>query len=87
MRSIHVGVRHDDDLVVTKLCRIEIILANSRSQGGDHRCNFRVREHLVVAGLLDIQDLSLDGQNRLGSPVAALLGGTAGRIAFHNEDF
>ena len=60
--------------------------ADARAQRRDHRRDFRMRQHLVVAGLLDVQNLSLDRKNRLGAPVAALLGGSAGRIALDDED-
>src|SRR5262245_17373897 len=44
-----------------------------------------MREHLVVTGLLHVENLSLDGQNRLRPTVPALFCGTAGRITFYDE--
>ena len=73
MRSIDVRVRHDDDLVVTKLGDVEVVRADARAQSRDHRDNFGMREHLVVTSLFDVEDLSLDRKNRLGAPIAALL--------------
>ena len=43
-------------------------------------------EHLVEAGLLDVQDLALDRQDRLEAPVAALLGRAAGRFALDDVE-
>ena len=34
-------------------------------------------QHLVVAGLLHVQDLALERQNRLEPAIASLLGGSA----------
>ena len=42
-------------------------------------------QHLVVARLLHVQDLALQRQDRLEAPVAALLGGAAGRFTLDQE--
>src|SRR5207244_9648425 len=44
-----------------------------------------VREHLVEPRLLHVEDLALEGQDGLEAPVAALLGGAAGRVPLHDE--
>ncbi len=43
-------------------------------------------QHLVQAGLLHIQDLSLEGKDGLEAPVAPPLGRATGRITLHQED-
>ena len=55
------------------------------ADGRDHRPDFFVAQHLVVARLLDVQDLALQRQDRLVAAVAAALGGAAGRFALHQE--
>jgi hypothetical protein len=40
----------------------------------DHRLDLVAAQHLVEAGLLDIEDLALDRQDRLEAPIAPLLG-------------
>jgi hypothetical protein len=40
-----------------------------------------VAEHLVVAGLFDVEDLALERQDGLEAAIAALLGGAAGALA------
>jgi hypothetical protein len=40
-----------------------------------------VAEHLVVAGLFDVEDFALEGQDGLEAAIAALLGGAAGAFA------
>ncbi len=48
---------------------------------GDHRLDLVAAEHLVEARALDVEDLSLDREDRLEAPVAALLGRAAGGLA------
>src|SRR5258705_1051966 len=78
---------HDDDAVITQLVDVEIVAPDARSQRGDERADFGGREHLVEARLLHVEDFSLERQDGLSAPVAALLGGTAGGIALHQEHF
>jgi hypothetical protein len=44
-------------------------------------------EHLVEAGLLDVEDLAAQRQDRLELAVAALLGRAAGGVALDDVDF
>ncbi len=87
VRAVHIRVRHDDDLVVAQLGGVEIVFADARAHRRDQGADFLVAQHLVVARLLDVEDLALQRQNRLEAPVAALLGGAAGRFALHQEQF
>ena len=43
-------------------------------------------QHLVEARPLDVEDLAAQGQHSLVLAVARLLGRTAGRVAFDQED-
>jgi hypothetical protein len=45
-----------------------------------------VLEHLVDARLLDVEDLTLEGQDRLVLALAALLGRASGRITFDDVE-
>ena len=50
MCSVHVGIRHDDDLVIAEFCDIKIIsipLGKTTSKRIDHRLDLRIRQHLV----------------------------------------
>ena len=47
----------------------------------DQRADVLAREDLVEAGLLDVEELAAQRQDRLEPAVAALLGGTTGRVA------
>ena len=48
---------------------------------GDHRLNLVVLEKLIFARFLDVDQLAADRQDRLITPIASLLGRTAGGIA------
>ena len=37
VRSVDVGVRHDDDLVVAQLFQVEVFTADAAAKGRDHR--------------------------------------------------
>src|SRR3546814_11845499 len=49
--------------------------------------DLRRAQHLVETGALDVQDLAAQGQDSLEAAVPALLGGPAGGIALHQEQF
>ena len=87
MAAVHVGVRHDDDLVVAQLVGVELVLADARAERRDQRADFLARQHLVEARALDVQDLAAQRQDGLVLAVAALLGGAAGRVALDDEEF
>ena len=88
MGAVDVGVGHDDHPVVAQLGEIEAVAdpLDPRSQGDDQRPDVLARHDPVQAGLLDVQDLAAQGQDRLEAPVAALLGRAAGRVALDDED-
>ena len=73
--AIDVGIGHDDDLVVAHLLEVEgsflVAVSDPRPEGGDHRLDFLVLKRLVQAGLLDVDDLAPERQDRLGLAVAA----------------
>src|SRR6202008_1628815 len=86
--AVDVGVGHDDELVVAELVELEPVLAfaDARADGGDQRADLVVGENLDQSGLLDVEDLALDRQDRLEHAVAALLGRAAGRVALDDEE-
>jgi len=46
-----------------------------------------VGEHLVVASLLDVEDLSLQGKDRLEAAVATLFGGATCGLTLDEKEF
>ena len=85
VRAVHVGVGHQDDLVVPRVLQLEILL-HAGADGGDHRPDLLVAEDLVDPGPLDVQDLAAERQDGLERAVAALLGAAAGRVALDQVD-
>ena len=79
--AVDVRVRHDDDAVVAELIERELVLADARAHRRDERGDLLRGEHLVEARLLDVQDLALEGQDRLELAVAALLGRPTGGVS------
>ena len=86
VRSVDIGVGHYHHAVVSEPIRV-VILAKTCPERCDQCRDLLVGEHPVRPGLFDIQDLSPQWQNRLEPSVAALLGGAAGRLALHDEEF
>src|SRR5215211_8805808 len=72
MTSVHVGVGHDDDLVVAGLLDVEG-LPHPCAYSADHSLYLDVGEDLVDVGLLDVEDLASQGQYSLEVPLPALL--------------
>ena len=87
--SVHVRIRHDNDLVVAQLFDVEIIavaLGKSASEGIDHGLDLRIGQHLVDACLFHIQNLAPDGKDCLEHAVSCHLGAASGGISLHNKD-
>ena len=85
--AVHVGVGHDDDLVVAQLFGIELIASDAGAERGDQRADLLAAQHLVEARALHVEDLAAQRQHGLEFAVAALLGGAAGRVALDDEQF
>ena len=85
MRPVHVRVGHDDDLAVADFFRIELVV-ESGADGRDDGPHFVVRKNARLSGLLDVEDLSLQGEDRLEIPVARLLGAAARTVALDQVD-
>src|SRR5207248_6217549 len=83
--AVDVGVAGDDDLVVAGLRYVEL-LADARADGGDHGLDLVVREHLVDARLLDVDDLPAQRQDGLEAAVAGLDGAAPGAVALDQVD-
>ena len=86
VRPVDIGVGHDDDLVVAHLEGVELVLADPGAETLDEGPDLLRGQHPVEARLLDVEDLAPQRQDRLESPIAALFGRTAGRIALDDED-
>src|SRR5438270_4102362 len=86
MAAIDIRVGHDDDAVIARLRRLEILAADAGAERLNQGADLGRGQHLVEAGALDIEDLALQRQDRLKGAVAALLRGAAGAVALDDEE-
>ena len=84
MRTVDVGIGHDEDFVVAHLGDVELI-PDAGAQRRDDRHQLVVAVHAVGAGFLNVEHLAPQRQNRLDVRIAPLLGRASGRVALHNE--
>src|SRR5947209_20163732 len=85
MCTVNISVAHNDDTPVAQFCHIEL-LTEADADSRNNILDLLVFQHLVQAGPLDIEDLTSQGQDGLEVAAAALLGGTASRIALHQVE-
>ena len=84
--AVHIGIGHDDDLVVAQLARVELV-PDAGAQGGDDGLELVVAVDLVGPGLLHVEHLAPQGEDGLEAGVPALGGGAAGGIALDDVEF
>ena len=53
MGAVHIRISHDNDLVVTQLADIKVIV-NTRTKGCDHGLNLCIGINLIHPGLFNI---------------------------------
>ena len=83
--AVDVGIGHEHELVVAQTVEVEVVV-HAGAERGDKCLHLVVLQHLVDAGLLDVEDLAADGQDRLGARVAALARAAASGVALDDED-
>ena len=87
MRAVDVRIGHDDDAVIAQFVRVVLVATDAAAERGDERRHFLRREHLVEARFLNVEDFTLQRQNRLVLAVTALLRRTARGVPFHEVQF
>src|SRR5687767_6497550 len=80
MAPVHIGVSHDDNPVVAQPARIPQV-RDARTDCRNEDLDRLVAQHLVEPGLLHVQYLTEQRQNRLAPPIPTLLGRAACRVA------
>src|SRR6056297_1534053 len=85
MRAINVGVSHQNDLVVAKFGNIELVSPNSSTKRHDEIADLLAGKHPVKSGALNVEDFTLERQNRLRATVTPGLSRAAGAIALDDE--
>ena len=73
--------------MIAQLFNVEIFAANACAHGLNERAHFLGRKHPVKSRALDVQDFTLQRQNRLIMAVATLLRRTTCGVAFDQEQF
>ncbi len=87
VRTVHVRICHDDDLVVADFVDVKIVNTDACTNCRDESSNLVVVQNLVESGLFHIQHLAAKWKNGLSFAIAALFGRAAGAVALHDEDF
>ena len=72
MRTIHIGIRHDNNLMIPQLADIKVLM-NSGSECGNHRLDFGIGKNLVQTGFFYVQNLAAQGKDRLRRTASRLL--------------
>ena len=83
--AVDIGIGHDDYLVVTQLCEVEV-LAQSGAEGGYDGVEFVVAVYLLLADLLDVEHLAPEREYGLEAAVAAAGGGAACAVALDDVE-
>ena len=83
--AVDIGIGHQDDAVIAQFVDVELIF-DAATERGDEGADLCGGDDLVEARLLDIEDLALERQDRLGATIAPLFGGAACRVALDDEE-
>ena len=70
MRTVHIGIGHDDDLVIAHLGDVEVF-AVATTDCGDQRFDGVGLHHTVQAGTFGVEDLASQRKDGLCDRVAA----------------
>ena len=85
MCTVHVGIGHDDDLVITQFGNIKIFM-DSCTKCSDHRLDLGIAVDLIQSCLLYVQDLTTQWKDCLRRTVTCCLRRTAGGISLYDVD-
>ena len=84
--AVHVGIGHDDNLVVAQLGEVHVVAAYAYAHGGDEGLDLLVGQHSVEAAALGVEDLAAQRKYGLVLGIASLLGGAACGVALDEEE-
>ena len=83
--TVDVGVCGDDDAVIAQLADV-VLFAHPRAERGDQVADLFAGEDLVLARLMDVEDLSPQREDGLYPAIAPLLGAAPGGVALDDEE-
>jgi hypothetical protein len=90
VRTIDIGIGHDDNLMITQLVDIGsltvVLRTNGHTQCGIDITNLFAFECLVIHGFLHIQNLTTKWKDGLEVTVTTLLGSTACGVTLDEEE-
>lgn len=86
MSAVDIGVGHDDDAFISQVVDVEF-QAGLHAHGLAQVVDFLVGRHFARRRAEHVEDFAFEGKNGLGFAVAALFGGTASGVSFHEEQF
>ena len=86
MLAIHIGIGHENDLVVASLLQVEIV-ADTGTEGRNHSLNLSIGKRSIEAGTLHVEDLTAQRQNGLAIWIAPLHCRTACGVTLHQINF
>ena len=87
VRPVDVRVGHNDDLVVAQFVDVKLVTSNARAKRHHKVTDFLGAEHTVKTGAFNVEDFTLERQNRLCATVTACLRRPTSRVTLHEEDF
>ena len=88
MGTVHVGIGHDDDLVIPQLADIKVIsisFGKSAAKCIDHRLDLCIRQHFIDTCFFHVQDLTTDWKDCLEHTVSGCLRRPPGRVSLYDE--
>ena len=85
VRTVDIGIGHDDDLVVARLVDVEL-LVDSRTNGRDERGDGVAREGAVLLHALHVEDLATQGEHCLDGAVTRHLGRATCGVTLDDEE-
>ena len=85
MRTVDIGIRHDDYLVVSELCLIELV-TDTCAQSHYYRLKLLIGINLVDSCLLNVEHLTPERENSLILTFSALLSRSACGVTLYDED-
>ena len=86
MLTVHIGISHENDLVVAGLLQVEIV-ANTGAEGRNHSLNLSIGKRSVKASTLHVEDLTAQRQNSLAVWITPLNRRTTCGVTLHQINF
>ena len=90
MCTIHIGIGHNNNLVIAKFRNIKVIsiaFGETTSERVNHRLNLSIGKNFINTCLFNVQNLTANREDCLIHTVTGRLRRTTRRISLYDEDF